>query len=188
MDALLELTAIDRELYRHGVRLYEQRLAEWQEAGDQRDGMAEVADAQPVGDVRFEGPIRGGGWVGREQMSDGSSFCWMGDTRRAWVELARDRADSVVVEIPHALDKGILESLRISVNGTIAPHQLTERDGVVVARAALPRLRLARRRGPTRVELEVDRTTRPCDVADDSHDDRQLSIAVRRIALARGGG
>jgi len=186
IDALLELTSLDRELYRHGVGLYERRLAEWEAAGEQRDDTAEVADAKPMSEVRFDEPIPGGGWVGREQMADGSFFCWMGHSKRAWVELAPERADSVIVEIPHALDAEILGSLRICVNGRTAPHRLSERDGLVVASATLPRWRLRSRRRPMRVELEVERTTRPCDVNPDSSDDRQLSIGVRRIAIANG--
>jgi hypothetical protein len=186
IDALCELTAVDRELYRLGVERYERQLAEWGEGGGGRDPDAEIGDASPVSDLRFDQPIRGAGWVGREPSADSSSFCWMGHTNTAWVELAPVRgASSLDVEIAHVLDRSILDGLRISVNGMTVPHTLAETDGAIVATAPLKRRRLPGRRRTARVTLEVDRTVRPCDIDPASRDDRQLSIAVRRIALRR---
>ncbi len=105
--------------------------------------------------------------------------------RRAWVELAPDRgADSLAVEIAHVLDQAILDGLRISVDGSRLPHALMESDGAVVASPAEAPA-AARPGKATRVTVEVDRTVRPCDINPASHDDRQLSIAVRRIAFGR---
>ncbi|HEY6653336.1 MAG TPA: hypothetical protein VI028_04355, partial [Solirubrobacterales bacterium] len=65
------------------------------------------------------------------------------------------------------------------------PHELSASDDVIVATARLRRRRLRRRARVTRVTLEVDRTARPSDVHSGSRDDRQLSIAIRRVALQR---
>jgi hypothetical protein len=51
----------------------------------------------------------------------------------------------------------------------------------VVASAPLER---RRGDGAIRVELAVDHATRPSDVNPESGDDRDLAIAVRRIALS----
>ncbi len=186
LDAVLQLTSVDRELYRRGVERYERQLAEWGGLRDWRDHSAEIADAPAVGDLRFDQAIRGAGWVGRERIGDAPSICWMGDTKAAWVELAPDRgADSLMVEIAHVLDRAILDGLRISVDGRRLPHALVESDGAVVATAPLKRRRLSGHGGASRVTVEVDRTVRPCDINPASHDDRQLSIAVRRIAFGR---
>lgn len=186
IEALLELSSVDRDLYRHGVERYERQLAEWADPSGQRDDGVAIEDAAAVRDLHFDQAIRGGGWVGREAMVDEPAFCWMGHAKTAWVELAGDRrADSVVVEIAHVLDQAILETLEISVDGTTVPHVLAEADGAVVATAPLKRRLLSRRKQRTLVTLNVDRTARPCDVDPASNDDRQLSIAVRRVALAR---
>jgi hypothetical protein len=184
LEALRELTAVDLELYQHGVERYERQLAEWHELSDPRDPSAEIADAAASTDLRFGDAIRGAGWVGRELIGDDPAFCWMGDANRAWVDLATDRrANSVVIEFPHVLDQAILESLRISVDGRTVPHQLAEANGAVTATARLRRRILPARGGMIRITLEVDRTTRPCDVDPMSSDDRELSLGVRRIAL-----
>jgi hypothetical protein len=186
LDTLRELTAVDRELYRHGVERFERQLAEWAPLGDRQDRSAQIADAPLVSDLRFDQAIRGAGWVGREPVEGRNALSWIGDTNRAWVDLASDRtADSVVIEIARALEQEILESLRISVNGRKLSHELAERDGAIVATAPLRWWRLRGRRPTTRVTPEVERTTRPCDIDPASNDDRDLSIAVSRIALGR---
>jgi hypothetical protein len=186
MDALRELTSVDAQLYGHAVAEYERRTAEWSSAKDPRDRGAEIPDAPAVGDLRFDQAIRGRSWVAREGAPEEPSFAWIGDTRAASVELKRGRgAGSLRVEIAHALDHRILDNLRISVDGEAVPHSLSASDGVVVASAPLRRSRLPRPARLTQVKLEVDRTVRPSDLEPESTDTRELSIAVRRIALER---
>jgi hypothetical protein len=186
MDALLELTSIDRELYRHACPHYERRLADWSTASDPRDPSAAIPDAHPVSDLGFDAAIPGGGWLGRERLDDEPWFCWIGHTLRAWVDLAAaPGTDCVVAEIPHVLEPTALETLRITVDGEVVPHRLQEFGGTVVASAPLERRRLRRRGRTARVTLEVDSCTRPCDVDPGSPDARELAIAVRRIGLVK---
>jgi hypothetical protein len=182
MDALLDLSSVDRELYAQVLQRYERQLTKWSENADPRDPSAEIPDAPAIRDQRFDGQIPGGGWLAREP-EEGPSFCWIGDTRRAWVDLASDQAaDSLVVEIAHVLDPEILRSLRISMDGATVRHDLVERDGAVVATAPLGRAERSGR-DTRRVTIEVDRSIRPCDLDPKSIDDRQLAVAVRRVAL-----
>ena len=184
MEGLMELTSLDRELHGQAVRTYERWLAEWRAAGSPRDPSAEIADAAPVTDLPFHLPIRGGGWIGREDIG-GRPFCWIGETKEGWVELATDRrAECVIVEMAHVLDQGLLNGLRILVNGHTTSYRLVESGDAVVARAALEHHQLQDGGPTTRVTVKVERTVRPCDVDRTSNDDRQLSIAVRRIAFA----
>jgi hypothetical protein len=186
MDALRELTVVDRELYRHGLRLFESRLSEWRAAADPRDRSVDVPDAPLVSDLRFDGAISGGGWMGREQTGDEPAFCWIGDTGLAWVDLAGDRAaDSLLVELAHVIHPAVLEGLKLSVNGETVPHELSEADRSVVAIAPVKRRRRLRRAPATRVTVEVARTMNTRDVDPASLDNRQLSVAVSRIALLR---
>ncbi|MDX6607851.1 MAG: hypothetical protein QOD14_2391 [Solirubrobacterales bacterium] len=184
MEALLDLTSVDRDLYAEAVRLYERRVAEWEAAADVQDGTAEIEDARLVSDLRFEEPIRGSGWLGRERVGDQPHFCWIGHTASARVELADDSAArSVAVEIRHVIDPAVLGTLRITVDGEVVPHRLAESGDAVVASAPLARRR-DQRDTAVRVELAVDHATRPCDVDRSSNDSRDLAIAVRRIALS----
>jgi hypothetical protein len=184
MDALRELTAVDRELYLHGLGLFEGRLSEWSVVADPRDPSVDIPDATLVSDLCFDGAITGGGWMGREQSGDRPAFCWIGHTRAAWVDLAGDRAaDSLLVEMEHVIDPAVLQGLRISVDGETVPHELREADRSVVAIAPLKRRRLRRRAHARRVTIEVERTMNPHDVDPASLDNRQLSVAVSRIAL-----
>jgi hypothetical protein len=183
MDGLLELTSVDRDLYEHTVRLYEGHLAEWGSDGDPRDPTAGIGDAPAVSDLRFGEPLRGSGWLGREQIEDQPHFCWIGHTATAKVDLADNRgARSVVVEIAHVLDPAILQTLRITVNGETVPHQLIASRGGVIASAPLGQA-LRRRVPRVSVKLAVDHTTRPCDVNPRTSDNRELGIGVQRVAL-----
>jgi hypothetical protein len=183
MEALLELTSLDRELYREAVRLFEERGSEW-EAAPEKDPIAAIEDAPLVGDLTFGDPIRGSGWLPPERVGDEPPVRWMGSTASARVELAPGRAArSVEVEIRHAADPGLLETLRISVNGEAVPHSLAESGPAVIASAPLER-RLWRRR-TVQLELAVDHAVRPCDIDPRSDDVRELAIAVRRIAVSR---
>jgi hypothetical protein len=193
MDALRDLTAVDRELYDRGRELYDRQLADWGTEADGSDRSAEIPDAAPTSDLTFDDPIPGGGWLIREQQggwgwltqkgaSDGPWFCWIGSTATAWVDLAARDAKSLVVEIAHVLDQSMLETLRLTLDGKVVRHKLTQSGGAVIASARIPR-RLRRSAGSRRVQLTVDRAMRPCDVDPASTDNRELAIAVRRIAL-----
>ena len=165
------------------VARYERLIGEWISA-DPRDRSADIPDAPAVEDLHFDQPIPGGGWIAREGAEGEPSLAWIGDTRAAWVDMAGRGADSLLVEIAHPSIKSILESLRISVDGTLLCRIPSEPRTVSWSRApncaggASPR-----RARVTRVALEVDRTARPADLHPESRDRRQLAIAVRRIAL-----
>jgi hypothetical protein len=179
LEALLELTAVDRDLYAEAVRLYEVRASE----GARADGPpGEIPDAPLVSDLRFDRPIRGTGWLGRERLGEEPYVCWIGHAAKAQVDLADDpEARAVTVEIPHAIEPSILETLRISVDGGELAPRFAQSGDAVVASAPLER---RRGDGAIRVELAVDHATRPSDVNPESGDDRDLAIAVRRIALS----
>jgi hypothetical protein len=184
LDALLELTTVDRELYAEAVRLYERRIAVWAAESDARDDTAGIEDAPLVSDLRFDQPIRGSGWIGREPDADRDQICWIGHTARAQVDLAGDpRARSVAVEIRHVLDPTALQSLRIRVGGKLLYPRFDQSGDVLVASAPIDGAKVGGE--ATRVELAVDHPTRPCDVDPSSDDNRELAIAVRRIALSR---
>jgi hypothetical protein len=193
MDALRDLAAVDREIYDRGREIYERQLADWSTEADGRDRTAEIPDAAPTSDLRFDDPIPGGGWLIREQHAgwgwlspegagDEPWFSWIGGTATAWVDLAARDAKSLVVEIVHVLDPSVLETLRLTLDGKVVRHKLTASGGAVIASARIPR-RLRPRGRTTRVQLTLDRATRPCDVDPASTDNRELGIAVRRIAL-----
>jgi hypothetical protein len=184
MEGLVRLTEVDRELHRRGVERFERQLAEWSASRNPRDPSARILDADPVDDLRFHQAILGGGWMRREPNEDGTAFCWIGDTRRAWVDMVAGRqADTLLVEITHALDEEVLRSLCLSVDGRVVPHTLAEEGGTLVATAPLPRRLLLRRR--RRVSIEVERSAHPREVNPESLDHRELAISVRRIALRR---
>jgi hypothetical protein len=187
METLLRLTSVDRDLYADAVRLYESRLAEWEAGAKVHDGTAEIEDAPLVSDLGFGKPIRGSGWLGREQVGDEPYICWIGHTATAWVELADDPAARwIAVEIRHVIDPAVLGTLRITVNGEVVPHRFAESGDAVVASGPLERR--DRRNTALRVELTVDHASRLCDIDPTSRDNRELAIAVRRIALSRLGG
>jgi hypothetical protein len=189
LEALRDLTAVDRELYSQAVRLYEDRVSEWSAAGGIDGPAAGIEDAPLVSDLRFDRPIRGSGWLGRERVGDEPWMCWIGHTGEAQVDLADDPgARHVVVEVAHAVRPEILETLRITVDGRGVTPTFAQSGDAVIASAPLEPRR-GRRHEAVRVKLAVDHATRPCDVNPESSDNRELAIAVRRIALlpARAG-
>jgi hypothetical protein len=182
LEALARLTEVDRALHLRGAERHERRLEEWSESADPRDPSVRLPDASPVSDLPFDQPILGGGWMNREPAEDGSTFCWMGSTRRAWVEMVAARgADRLEIEIPHVLSQEVLHGLRVAIDHRVVPHTLAESDGVVIATVPLRRRHLRSRR--INVSIEVDHTGYPQDVNPDSFDHRELAIAVRRMAL-----
>jgi hypothetical protein len=182
METLVKLTEVDRELHRRGVERYERQVREWSAMRDPRDRSARIPDASPVSDLRFDQAIPGGGWLNRESAEDGSSFCWIGSTRRAWVEVLAPRQGSILtLEIPHAIDDQVLSGLRVLVGDRVVPHAFGEDGGVLVATARLPRRLSMRRR--RRISIEVDRSINPREVNPESLDNRELAIAVRRVAV-----
>jgi hypothetical protein len=183
-EALRKLTAVDRDLYAQTVRLYESRIAEWSGERDVESAADGIEDAPLASDLRLDRPIRGSGWLGRERLGDEPYVCWIGHAAEARVDLANERgARSIAVEIAHVVEPAILETLRITVDGTAVQPSFADSGGAVIASAPLERRR--RRNAPLKVELAVDHATRPCDVNPDSGDNRELAIAVRRIALSR---
>ncbi len=187
LDALRELTALDAELYRHAADLYARTTADWARAADPADPSAGIDDAPLASDVSFDGAIAGGGWLGRERVGEGPWFGWIGAARRAWVDLrATEGADLVVVEIAHAIQASVLEGLRLSVNGRRLSHDVRRVDGHIAVSSRVPPQVLAIGGGVARVDVAVERTARPCDLDSKSPDQRELSVAVRRVALLPG--
>jgi hypothetical protein len=187
IKALLDLTSVDRELYAEAVRLYERRVAEWTAAAHVEDTAAGIGDARLARDLCFDQPIRGSGWLGRERAGDEPCVCWIGHTATAWVDLANDpAARSLTVEVRHAIKPEALGTLRMTVDGNLVPHTLTESGGAVVVSAPVE-LRRGQGGSAVRVQLAIDHPTRPCDVNPNSNDNRELAIAVRRIALSTPG-
>jgi hypothetical protein len=182
IEALAGLTEVDGELYRRGVERFERQLAEWSALRDPRDPSVQIPDAAPVSDLSFDQAIAGGGWMNRERAEDGATFCWIGDTRRAWAELvAVRRANQLVIEIPHVVDEEVLTGLRVSIDGRIVPHDLSESGEVVLASAPFTKRRLRRRAVSVSIELRHSRHAR--EVNPDSFDNRELGIAVHRMAM-----
>ena len=182
IEALVGLTEVDRELYRRAVERFERQLAEWSSLRDPRDSSVQIPDASPTSDLSFDQAIAGGGWMNRERDEDGSTFCWIGGTRRAWVEMvAGRRASELTIEIPHVLDQAVLEGMRVSIDDRTIPYALSEFDGVVLATAELTGRRLRRR--AMNVSIDLDRSGYPSEVHPGGFDNRELGIAVRRMAM-----
>ena len=184
MDALLEITSVDRPLYEEAVRLYERRTAEWSADAEAEDPSAKIEDAPLASDLHFAKPIRGSGWLGRERAGDRRYVCWIGNTASARVDLSDDRAARTIdVEIGHVVDPALLDTLQLTVNGKTLPHRIAGSPSGMIASARLRR-RLGRRQPVVRVELATDHAVRPADLDPGSRDYRELAIAVRRIVLS----
>jgi hypothetical protein len=181
MEALAKLTEVDRELYLRGVERYERQLEEWSASPDPRDPSVQIPDAAPVSDLPFDQAILGGGWMNREPAEDGNTFCWVGSTRRAWVEMVVERgAGRLDIEIPHVLSQEILAGLRVAIDDRVIRHTLAESDGILVA--TVPLRRRLRRRTVT-VSIEVDQAGFPHEVNPDAFDQRELALAVQRMTF-----
>ncbi len=182
LDTLRELTALDAELYRIGAREYERQIAGWSREAVPSDPAADLPDAPTVSDLRFSEPVAGAGWWGRERVESTDWFCWIGDTRRAWVDLKPLPVSSrLVVEIEHVIEQQALDGLTIRADGEVVAHELRNQDAGLVATAPLP---AAAGVDPAlHLELEVETAVPPSDIDPASNDTRALSVAVRRIAL-----
>jgi hypothetical protein len=183
LEALARLTAVDRALYRVAAALSERRLREWREAGG-IPGASLEWDPPPDGaDYRFDQPIHGAGWLGRE-WHDGRWLSWIGPGG-AWIELRTERPGDheLRCEVAAIVTPSVLDGTRLRVNGQPVEHGCRQAGQAVELHGTVPAAAIERGRGVARIEVAVAETARPCDVNPASDDRRQLGIALARIRL-----
>jgi hypothetical protein len=173
---LHEMTAFDRELYRFGVELFEERL--------RRSATAPVrASALPDATCfTFDQPILGSGWHLRSKR-DGAWFAWT--DQEASIDLATTRrTDSRLrVHIAHAVTTKVFDGLKVFINGEPVRWWLTLRSDKWLIEADVGGASLSGTPGKIHVAFSLAKTHRPCDVFPHSKVNRDLGIAVKRIEL-----
>lgn len=181
---LRERAALDIELHRFAVDLFEQRRRTARRAVDG------AIDAQRPSECRFDDVIPGDGWYTPEQHGD-RPYSWTGPHPTSTLELATppgaDGGAVLEVDVVHTILHDPFDGLVLQINGR-------QCDWDVVPGAAPPRLVAAvpsdalRPTGATNlVGLTVRATARPSDVWVGNADSRSLGIAVGRVALLPGG-
>jgi hypothetical protein len=182
-DALARLTAVDRALYRFGTELSERRLRDWREAGAGAEASLEWDPPPDGADYRFDQPIHGLGWLGREYHA-GRWLSWIGPGG-AWIDLSTRRSGDheLRCEVAAIVTPSIFDGIRLRVNGHRVEHDRRQAGQPVELHATIPAAVIERGRGVARIEIAVAETARPCDVNPASGDRRQLGIALSRIRL-----
>ena len=178
---LQKLVPLDAALYRFAEQQFEQRLQSMRAEYPLRT--VPIDGFPPAGDFTFDQPIYGHGWYEREA-ANGAGFCWSGPGTKAVLELALPTAGAHRLEIGiHAiLDPLLLAGLTIRVNHRDIDVTVDTQPSMRVLRT-VPAPAIDAAHGLARIELELERTIRPCDIVAASPDRRALGIAVSRVRL-----
>ncbi|MFZ0460550.1 MAG: hypothetical protein WAM17_19300 [Rhodoplanes sp.] len=184
LDILRSWNALDLRLYDTACALFEVRMATAGRARLERPYLDETS--LPDGAYFTpEQPIRGYGWHERE-FHQGRWLCW---NSAPTATLALNRPELAACSrfqclVTHAVGPAALDSLRVSLNGTLlALQKRQQEDGYLLEGAIPPEVLIERRGGLAEVTIRCPIMQRPCDINPDSSDSRQLGVAVAWIRI-----
>ncbi|ABA57261.1 hypothetical protein Noc_0748 [Nitrosococcus oceani ATCC 19707] len=133
-------------------------------------------------------PLLGSGWHRRERApADNSTFRWSGPAAESFIDLPLQGGRDWVLEfrIVHALTLDILDSLRVTANGTPLELEMTEGTKETTVRryrSLIPAKVIANKSsGPVRLVFKVNRTLSPQSLDPANPDERQVGIALNWI-------
>jgi len=184
LDILRSWNALDLRLYDAARALFEARMA----AAGRTRLERPYLDKTSLPDGAYFTPaqaIRGYGWHERE-FHEGRWLCW---NSAPTATLALHRTELAACSrfrclVTRAVGPAALDSLRVSLNGTLLALQKRQReDGYLLEGAIPPEPLIERRECLAEVTIRCPIMQRPCDINPDSSDRRQLAVAVAWIRI-----
>lgn len=181
LAVLHERAALDIELYRFAVDLFEAR---------RRAARRIAAPSAPTGprpcECRFDDAIPGEGWYTPEPHGDGW-YSWTGPHATAWIELGSpdgvEGGATLEVDVVHTLLGDPFDGLVLRVNDHVCDWQVGPAGSHTRLVAAIPSGALRPTGEANRITITVGGTARPCDLWPTNADSRVLGLAVGRMAL-----
>jgi hypothetical protein len=125
----------------------------------------------------------GSGWHDAEFSPEGFGYRWMGRSARLLLEIAPGPLELDVTGV-WAMHPDTLQGLRVSVNGQPLAGELRTEAGLVWHYRARVPASMLDRSGQVALDFEAAATLAPSEADPASGDHRQLSVSVRRVALA----
>jgi hypothetical protein len=125
-------------------------------------------------------------WQGVEHDPRHGAFQWSGPATSSSVHLplVNDRDLEITVRVLHWLQRDILDSLRLEVNGEpVALTRRTDESGAILFEGRLPAAALALSSGAPRLTFRVSRTVSPVELDPASGDRRRLGLAFNWIEV-----
>jgi GT2 family glycosyltransferase len=183
LDILTSWNRLDDELYQRAQKIFEARLEAMRAKPPDviASGAAHLTSARAFTPAQ---PIHGHGWYARERAGD-RWICWMGTTSHAWLDLSVEtlRDSQLTCTFPYAISPLSLELLQIQVNGLPVEHQRSHGPQEDIFECRVPASHLQRSPHRVRITFICRDRQRPCDLNQDSHDPRRLSLALGSIRL-----
>lgn len=131
--------------------------------------------------------LDGSGWYDPEFSPEGFGYRWMGRSARLSLDIAPGPLELDIVGV-WAMHADTLRGLRISANGQPLAGELHNASGLTWHyRAEVPATALDHT-GQLALDFEAAATMAPSDMDPASSDHRQLSVSLRRVALAPKAG
>ena len=181
LAVLHERAALDIELYRFAIDLFEERRRSARRV-DVPAGMRGPAPSE----CRFDAAIPGDGWYTPERNGD-QWYSWTGPHATSWIELSSpadiDDAATLEIDVVHTVLHDPFDGFVVQVNDHVCEWSVVPGSTPTRLAAAVPRHVLRSVGEANRVALTVRATARPCDVWPTNADSRVLGMAVARVAL-----
>lgn len=176
LDALAEITTLDRDLYRYAEQLIEQRAAA------ARTPFAFSTHLPDASNFTFDQPIDGYGWHVRE-FREGHWFCWSDREAALNLSLSSSGDHELHCDFRYAASPHAWAGLRITINGH--PVTLTSKSESLPGRASalIPSAWIAESPRHVRITFYVEHTVRPSELDPNNPDTRRLGIAVSAVHL-----
>ncbi len=176
---LRELTALDAELYRFGVELFDKQLAAMQHELHRPRSSRDLPAAAVYA---FDWPIPGYGWHLLEKSPHGA-FCW--SEGEAWLEFliaGRGRLNVQILALA-VLHPDQISALELSVNGFPVKGVWRQQPPGWTLNGSVDLPPAQQEAGRVRLQFRLPRVIRPCDLNSASSDTRNLGVAVHRVEL-----
>lgn len=212
LKELERLNSLDRPVYEHGCRLFNERYERMQrELLEHYGGRVHAHLKLPLNietlvplldrhyqrcfkernvkrrSIRlgFDRKMPGTNWYGVEWHPVHQAFRWSGPGRCAHLDFALKGKGPFWLrfELVHALTPETLENLVVSVNGVPQKVTLdTTEKHIKHYKAYVDQDVLARQPDCVRVSFEVEKPIRPMDVIKGNQDERHLGVAIRAVS------
>jgi hypothetical protein len=189
LDRVSEINWADVELYNFGLDLYqkqyEQIMKEKKILGERYLPESERQESLTFDFHRMD---PGSGWHVGESHTQYGVIRWSGPSTISTLHLplTKDKPLHVSFQVVNALDWGILESLKLSVNGEEIPLIRTEGtiDNVFFYEGTIPLQALESITGKSRFDFQVDGTIRSKHPSKEGGEKRELGLCYNWLSIS----
>lgn len=181
LEILRAWNGLDLRLYEEACRLFEAKV---QAQDELPSGSASSGSAWPIAESRFtpDQPIYGYGWHEREH--HGRWLCWNSAPRATLnLRLAKARPAQLRCLLSHVINEAALGNLEMALNAIPLMLRKRETEGGILIESDIPPQAWTEDPYLARLTIKCPDMAKPCDLSQDSTDDRSLGVAMTLISF-----